>query len=128
MPAFLTYTGTATAVAATTGESIAGAAPGSLAVAIAFAFVLAALVGALGQVSGAHLNPAVTLGLAVIGKFPWRYTPAYMPFQLAGAILGAAATWLTLGSRAREEASLGRRTPPRASAMVTRAFTPAESD
>jgi len=44
-----------------------------LAIALAFGLVLTALVGALGQVSGAHLNGAVTLGLAVTGKFPWSY-------------------------------------------------------
>lgn len=108
---FLIYTGTATAVAASTQETIAGDPPDSLAVALAFGLVLAALVGALSHVSGAHLNPAVTLGLAVIGKFPWRYTPAYMMFQLIGAILGAGATWLTLGSAARDEVNLGATYP-----------------
>jgi glycerol uptake facilitator protein len=39
--------------------------------------------------SGAHLNPAVSLGLAVGGKFPWADVPAYMAAQLVGAFLGA---------------------------------------
>jgi len=39
--------------------------------------------------SGAHLNPAVTLGLALDGRFPWANVPAYMAVQLAGAFLGA---------------------------------------
>jgi len=76
---FLIYTGTATAGAAALGKSTAGTPPDSLAVALAFGFVLTALVGALGQVSGAHLNGAVTLGLAVTGKFSWRYVPATSP-------------------------------------------------
>jgi MIP family channel proteins len=108
---FLVYTGTATAVAAVTGETIAGDPPNSLAVALAFGLVLAALVGALGRVSGAHLNPAVTIGLASIGKFPWRYAPTYVVAQLLGAILGAGATWLTLGSAARDDAKLGATYP-----------------
>ena len=108
---FLVYTGTATAVAATTGATIAGEAPDSLSVALAFGLVLAALVGALGPVSGAHLNPAVTLGLSVIGKFPWRFAPTYMTAQLIGAILGAMATWLTLGAAARDQARLGATYP-----------------
>jgi len=73
--------------------------------------VLTALVGALGQVSGAHLNAAVTLGLAVTRKFPWRYVPAYLGFQLLGAILGAGATWATFGSVIRDKAHLGATLP-----------------
>ncbi len=91
----LIYTGTATAAAGALGKSTAGPPPDSLAVALAFGLVLAALVGGLGQVSGAHLNAAVTLGLAVTGKFPWRYVPAYLGFQLLGAVTGAGATWAT---------------------------------
>ena len=108
---FLIYTGTATAAAGALGKSTAGSPPDSLAVALAFGLVLAALVGALGQVSGAHLNGAVTLGLAVAGKFPWRYVPSYLVFQLLGAVLGAGATWATFGNRAREVAHLGATVP-----------------
>ena len=109
---FLIYTGTATAVAATIGASIGGSPPNSLAIALAFGFVLAAMVGALGGISGAHLNPAVTLGLAVIGKFSWKAVPAYLGFQLLGAVLGALATWATFGSVARDgKAHLGAPAP-----------------
>ncbi|WP_193064307.1 MIP/aquaporin family protein [Oceanobacillus oncorhynchi] len=44
---------------------------------------------AAGNVSEAHLNPAVTLGFAVIGEFPWAKVPAYISGQLIGAIIGA---------------------------------------
>ncbi|MGI8416196.1 MAG: MIP/aquaporin family protein [Nakamurella sp.] len=108
---FLIYTGTATAAAGALGKSTAGSPPDSLAVALAFGLVLAALVGGLGQVSGAHLNGAVTLGLAVTGKFPWRYVPAYLGFQLLGAVAGAGATWATFGSVARSKAHPGATTP-----------------
>jgi len=108
---FLVYTGTATAAAGALGKATAGSPPDSLAVALAFGLVLAALVGALGQVSGAHLNGAVTLGLAVSGKFPWRYVPSYLVFQLLGAVLGAGATWATFGNRARDVAHLGATVP-----------------
>ena len=108
---FLIYTGTATAGADALGKSTAGSPPESLAVALAFGLVLAALVGGLGQVSGAHLNGAVTLGLAVTGKFPWRYVPAYLDFQLLGAITGAGATWATFGSVVRSKAHLGATVP-----------------
>jgi glycerol uptake facilitator protein len=44
-----------------------------------------------GQFSGGHLNPAVTLGLAVIGKFSWSLVPLYIVAQVIGAMLGS---WL----------------------------------
>jgi MIP family channel proteins len=46
-------------------------------------------------VSGAHLNPAVTLALAVLRGFPWRKVPAYVFAQLLGAFAGAVVTFLT---------------------------------
>jgi len=46
-------------------------------------------------VSGAHLNPAVTLALAALRGFPWRKVPAYVLAQMAGAFAGAAVTFLT---------------------------------
>jgi len=108
---FLIYTGTATAVAATLGKETGGSPPDSLAIALAFGFVLAAMVAALGNISGAHLNPAVTVGLAVIGKFSWKAVPTYVAFQLLGAILGALATWATFGGAARSVANLGAPAP-----------------
>ena len=108
---FLVYTGTATAVAAATGAAIAGAPANSLSVALAFGLVLVALVGALAPTSGAHLNPAVTIALASVDRFPWRIVPAYLGAQLLGALAGAGATWLTLGTAAREVAHLGATHP-----------------
>lgn len=49
---------------------------------------------AVGSVSGAHLNPAVTIGLALIGKFPWENVPTYILAQMIGAFLGAVLVWL----------------------------------
>ncbi|GEN22335.1 glycerol uptake facilitator protein [Halomonas cupida] len=49
---------------------------------------------AVGQFSGAHLNPAVTLALASIGEFPWRDVPGYVLAQMLGAIVGASVVWL----------------------------------
>ena len=48
-----------------------------------------------GPYSGAHLNPAVTLGLAISGKFPWSEAPMYILAQLGGAMTGALFVWLT---------------------------------
>jgi len=102
----LVYTGTAVAVAAILARPAVGPPFDSLAVPLAFGLVLVALVAAIGHVSGAHLNPAVTLSLAVTRKFPWSHVPAYLMAQLAGAVLAAFATWITLGGAARSDAAL----------------------
>ncbi len=46
-------------------------------------------------VSGAHINPAVTIGLATAGAFPWASVPAYILAQFIGAAIGAFLVWLT---------------------------------
>jgi len=45
--------------------------------------------------SGAHLNPAVTLGFATAGKFEWNLVPGYLLFQFLGAMVGSTLVWLT---------------------------------
>ncbi len=47
------------------------------------------------DISGAHLNPAVTLGLAVAGKFSWNMVAGYMLAQTLGAMFGTTLVWLT---------------------------------
>lgn len=47
-----------------------------------------------GGESGAHINPAVTIALATIGKFPWADVPLYIIGQFIGAFLGAVIVWL----------------------------------
>lgn len=48
----------------------------------------------VGRISGAHLNPAITLSLAVMGSFPWAKVPGYVAAQVCGAFLGAIVVWL----------------------------------
>lgn len=46
------------------------------------------------SVSGAHINPAVTIGLAAAGKFPWASVPIYLAGQMIGGAIGAFLVWL----------------------------------
>jgi len=63
---------------------------GLLGVSLAFGLTVLGCAYALGPISGCHLNPAVTTGLATAGRFPWRDTPAYFIAQVAGAVAAAA--------------------------------------
>ena len=58
----------------------------------ALAVYIAVLVA--GPHSGAHINPAVSIGLAVAGEFPWSDVPSYVLAQLIGAMLAACVAWL----------------------------------
>ncbi|HLY31230.1 MAG TPA: aquaporin [Ktedonobacterales bacterium] len=78
-----------------------------LAVALAHGLILFIIVAALGRVSGAHVNPAVTLGLASVGRFPWEEVAAYLTSQVVGATLGAAAILIVFGSQAATIGHLG---------------------
>ena len=55
----------------------------------AWGFAVFVAAYATGQFSGAHLNPAVSVGLAVIGKFSWSLVPKYVLAQLLGAMTGS---------------------------------------
>jgi MIP family channel proteins len=101
----------ATAVPAVLKTPIAGTPLGSEAVALAGASTLVIVVASLGQVSGAHVNPAVTLGLAVTGRFPWMYVPAYLAAQLGGSCLAALFVWCADGPAARSTAHLAATQP-----------------
>ncbi|MDN5304898.1 MAG: glycerol uptake facilitator protein [Fusobacteriaceae bacterium] len=58
-------------------------------------FAVAVAVYVTGWVSGAHINPAVTLGLAFIGDFDWTLVPGYLTSQLLGAFTGAVLVYIT---------------------------------
>ena len=64
-----------------------------LGISFAFGLIITALVYALGKVSGCHINPAVTFGLAATKRFPWREVPTYWGAQVIGAVLGALGIW-----------------------------------
>lgn len=82
--------GTFTLVFAGTGAIVINAAShGTIThagVAITFGLVVLAMIHTFGDVSGAHLNPAVTIAFAAARRFPWREVPGYAGAQLVGAV------------------------------------------
>ena len=76
--------------ASNSGVQLDGAA-GLIVIALAHGIVLAVLVSALGVISGAHFNPAVTIGVWLAGKMAWRRAAAYVVAQLIGAVLAGLA-------------------------------------
>jgi len=67
---------------------------GWIVIATGWGLGVAMAVYAVGRVSGAHINPAVTVSLACIGSFPWAMVPGYVFAQFAGAFVGAVTVWL----------------------------------
>lgn len=67
---------------------------GWLVITVGWGLAVSLAIYAVGNFSGAHLNPAVTLGLAVVGEFPWEKVPFYILAQLAGAFVGATIVWI----------------------------------
>jgi aquaporin NIP len=80
---------------------------GQVGVSLAFGLVVMAMVYALAHVSGAHINPAVTLALASRSRFPWAAVPGYWGAQVTGAI----AAGIVLRSSLGDVANLGATTP-----------------
>jgi aquaporin NIP len=80
---------------------------GQVGISLAFGLVVMAMVFALGHVSGAHINPAVTFALAMRRRFPWHRVPGYVGAQLFGAVLAALALRASLG----DIADLGATSP-----------------
>jgi glycerol uptake facilitator protein len=62
---------------------------GWIVITVGWGVAVALAVYAVGRISGAHINPAVTIGLAAIGSFSWAQVPGYLLAQMIGAIAGA---------------------------------------
>lgn len=77
-----------------------------IAVSITFGLAVTAVIYALGHVSGAHVNPAVTIALTAVGKFPITAAGLYIVAQVAGAVLASLALWAIFGGSFRD-AGLG---------------------
>ena len=71
-------------------DSERGGSLGATGIAAAFGLVIMAMIYATGHLSGAHINPAVSVAFGASRHFPWREAAAYIPAQLVGAVAGAA--------------------------------------
>ena len=80
-------------------------------VALAFGGVVMCMVYALGHISGAHINPAVTAALAAARRFPLRRVAPYVAAQCAGGLLASGAHLMTFGSEAARQAQFGSTFP-----------------
>jgi glycerol uptake facilitator protein len=72
-----------------------GHAGGWIVITAGWAFGVTVAVYLVNSISGAHLNPAVTIALAAIGKFAWAQVPLYVAAQMLGGFLGAVLVWLS---------------------------------
>ena len=69
-------------------NEVSGGAITNVGIGLVFGLTVAAMIFSLGHISGAHINPAVTLGFALARHFPWKMTPLYWGSQLLGATAG----------------------------------------
>ena len=63
---------------------------GTLGVAFAFGLAVVAMAYTIGNISGCHINPAITFGVALSGRMSWKDAGMYMIFQVIGAVIGSA--------------------------------------
>ncbi len=95
---------------------LAGSDGGIVRVALAHGFALMVIIYAIGGVSGAHVNPAITLGVTLAGKMTWARAMAYWAAQIVGGVLAAFALSFVLGDKANTlglgTTELGRSTTP----------------
>jgi glycerol uptake facilitator protein len=67
---------------------------GLIVITIGWAMAVFIAVSGVAVYSGAHINPAVSLALAIAGKFPWINVPAYITAQMLGGMFGALLVWI----------------------------------
>jgi glycerol uptake facilitator protein len=75
-------------------QNTKGSGGGWMVITTGWALAVFAGVVVAGPYSGAHLNPAVTIGLAIAGKFSWAQVPAFIVAQLLGAMIGTFLVWI----------------------------------
>jgi MIP family channel proteins len=87
-------------------NEVSGGGVGTLGIGLSFGLAVMVAIYAVGHISGAHINPAVTVAFALSRHFPWRLVPSYIAAQLFGACAASAAHLTLFGN----VASLGATT------------------
>jgi len=87
-------------------DSLSGGKVTHLGVGITFGLIVAAMIFTFGTISGAHINPAVTLGFTITRRVRWTVALCYIPAQLAGGILASLTLYYLLGPAASMGATL----------------------
>ena len=87
-------------------DNISGGQVTHLGIGLTVGLIVAAMIFATGHVSGAHINPAVTLAFAISRHFPWKSVPCYIAAQLAGAVSASLVLFALLGNVAHMGATL----------------------
>jgi aquaporin Z len=97
---WLTFAGCGSAVLAAAFPQVG---IGLLGVSLAFGLTVVTMAYTIGPISGCHLNPAVTIGLAVGGRFPTGHVPQYVAAQVVGAVVAAAVLYVIATGKAGAE-------------------------
>lgn len=97
---FGTYCLVLAGTAAIVVDGFAGGVIGHVGIAATFGLVVMVMIYAIGEISGAHMNPAVTIAFAWARRFPWRRVPAYIGAQMLGAFAASATILLLIGDAA----------------------------
>jgi hypothetical protein len=112
----------------TVATAITTGAYGLFELSIAFGFAITVMVVVSGAVSGAHFNPAITISLASLRRFPWRDVPVYIAAQISGGVVGALVLYFFFSGpiRAFEAASNITRGQPNSSlsGMIFACYSP----
>ena len=87
-------------------DELSGGKVTHLGIGITFGLIVAAMIFTFGTISGAHINPAVTLAFALTRRISWTVAATYIPAQLAGAVLASLVLFQLLGPAASMGATL----------------------
>jgi aquaporin NIP len=87
-------------------NAVSGGNVTSLGIGLSFGLAVMAAIYAIGHISGAHINPAVTLACAMTRHFPWSHVPSYLAAQLLGGVAASSAQLLLFGNTTQLGASI----------------------